>query len=105
MEQVYRLETTLSGDLAALYAAVMEEFEAKSSIPLAEMNRTLLQTGMIHHLAMLVGLGLVDGERRARIEALTDAVARDTIMWDVLELARAHWRDQGGTMGTIDFKA
>ena len=55
MEKVFKIEATMAQDLAELYAALMEEFETKSGIPLADMNRTLLQTGMIHHLSMMNG--------------------------------------------------
>ena len=106
MDKIFRVETTLAHDLAELYAALVEEFESKSTIPLGEMNRAVLQTGMVHHLTMMVGLGLVDAQRAARINALVDRVARDTILWDALQLLRQYWRDcAGGKGGTIDLKA
>ena len=42
MDKIFKLETTVAQDLAELYAALMAEFEAKSGIPSADMNRTLL---------------------------------------------------------------
>ena len=66
MDKVYKIETTLSHGLAELYAGLEEEFANKSSIPLSDMNRTLLQTGLIHHLAMMGGLGLIDPEKAAK---------------------------------------
>lgn len=106
MEKVFRVETSLAHELAELYAALLEEFETKSSIPLADMNRTLLQTGLIHHLTMMSRLGLIDGEKTARIDALVDRVARNTIMWDLLKMVRSYWQDcADGKIGGIDFKA
>ena len=106
MEKVFKIETTLAKDLAELYSGLMEEFEKKSGIALADMNRTLLQTGMIHHLAMMRGLGLLDGEKAAHLDAIIDRVAKDTIMWEVLQMVRKYWQDTaGGKTGTIDYKA
>ncbi|MEW6750586.1 MAG: hypothetical protein AB1505_06370 [Candidatus Latescibacterota bacterium] len=106
MEKIYRVETTLAHDLAELYAVLVEEFEGKSSIPLGEMNRAVLQTGLVHHLTMMVGLGLVEGERAAQIDALIDRVARNTLLWDALQLLRQYWKDcAGGKGGTLDVKA
>jgi hypothetical protein len=100
MEKVFRVETTLAHELADLYAGLVEEFEEKSSIPLADMNRTLLQTGLIHHLTMMSGLGLIDQEKTAQLEALIDQVARNTILWDLLKMVRSYWRDcADGTIG------
>lgn len=106
MEKVFRVETTLAHDLAELYAALMEIFEEKSNIPLADMNRTLLQTGLIHHLTMMSGLGLLAGGKAKEIEALIDRVAKNTIMWELLQMARTYWRDCAeGRSGIVDFKA
>ena len=56
------------------------------------MNRTLLQTGLIHHLTMMSGLGLIEPEKAARVHALIDQVAKDTMLWDVLQMVRTYWR-------------
>jgi hypothetical protein len=106
MEKVFKVETTLAKELAELYAGLLEEFEQKSGIPLADMNRTLLQTGMIHHLTMMNGLGLLDEEKAAQFDELIDRVAKDTIMWEVLQMVRKYWGDTaGGKTGIIDYKA
>ena len=109
MQKAYKVETSISHDLAELYSILVDEFEANSSIPLSDLNRTLLQTGIIHHLTMMQGLGLVRGdkEKEARIEALIEKVASDTLLWDVLNMVRSYWRDRGvdGTGGAIDLKA
>jgi hypothetical protein len=107
MEKVYKVETTLSHSLAELYADLEEEFANKSSIPLSDMNRTLLQTGLIHHLTMMSGLGLIEPEKAARLQALIDQVAKDTILWDVLQMVRTYWRDcgSGGPGGSGDLNA
>ena len=95
MEKVYKVETTLSHSLAELYASLEEEFANKSSIPLSDMNRTLLQTGLIHHLTMMSGLGLIESEKAERLHELIDQVAKDTILWDILQMVRTYWRDCG----------
>ena len=106
MEKVFKVETTLSHDLAELYDALVKEFEEKSSIPLADLNRTLLQTGLIHHLTMMSGLGLIEREKSQQLEILIDKVAKNTILWELLQMVRSYWRDcADGKMGTIDFKA
>ena len=76
MDKIYDIETQLTGDLAELYAAIMEEFEERTDISLSEMNRTLLQTGLIQHLVMMQGLGLLDTDRGARVSSLVDGLAR-----------------------------
>ncbi len=107
MDKVYKVETTLSHGLAELYAGLEEEFANKSSIPLSDMNRTLLQTGLIHHLAMMGGLGLIDPEKAAKLDELMDQVAKDTILWEILQMVRIYWRDCGGEGqgGAVDIKA
>ena len=108
MQKAYRVETSISRDLAELYSILTDEFEANSSIPLSDLNRTLLQTGMIHHLTMMKGLGLIKGDKakEARIEALIENVASDTLLWDVLMMIRSYWMDRGaeGQGGSIDLK-
>ena len=107
MDKVFKVETTLSHDLAELYASLEEEFATKSSIPLSDMNRTLLQTGLIHHLTMMGGLGLLDSEKAAAVDELINQVAKDTILWEVLQMVRTYWRDCGasGQGGAVDLKA
>ncbi|MDP6701680.1 MAG: hypothetical protein QGH25_18660 [Candidatus Latescibacteria bacterium] len=106
MAKVYKIETTVSQDLAELYESLMAEFERRSSMPLADMNRAVLQTGMIHHLTMMCGLGLIEKEKVAALDELVDKVAQDTIMWDLVQMARSFWRDCGdGTTGIIDLTA
>ena len=61
MQKAYKVETSISHDLAELYSILTDEFEANSSIPLSDLNRTILQTGIIHHLTMMQGLGLIKG--------------------------------------------
>ena len=105
MNQVFQIETTLSDELAQLYEGLMEEFEAKSAIGLEELNRTLLQTGLVHHLAMMAGLGLIEEEKRDRMNRLIDTVSRPTMMWDLVEHARSYWQDRNGSTGTLDLNA
>lgn len=96
MDKVFKIEVTLSGELADLYQQLLAEFAAKSQIPLSEMNRTLLQTGVIHHLIMLQGMGLIDRDEAARQQALIDVLARETLMWDLVQLARKYWKNKEG---------
>lgn len=103
MEKTYKIEVTLTGELAELYHQLLDEFADKSQIPLSEMNRTLLQTGVIHHLTMLQGVGLISGDQAAGQQALIDTLARDTLMWDLVQLARKYWKNKGG--GLVDLKA
>ena len=107
MDKVFKVETTLSHGLAELYASLEEEFATKSSIPLSDMNRRLLQTGLIHHLTMMGGLGLLDSEKAAAVDELINQVAKDTILWEVLQMVRTYWRDCGasGQGGAVDLKA
>lgn len=102
MDKVFKIEVTLSGELADLYQQLLAEFAAKSQIPLSEMNRTLLQTGVIHHLLMLQGMGLIDREEVTRQQALIDTLAGDTLMWDLVQLARKYWKNKGG--GLVNLK-
>lgn len=102
MDKVFKIEVTLSGELADLYQQLLAEFAAKSQIPLSEMNRTLLQTGVIHHLLMLQGMGLISREEATRQQALIDTLAGDTLMWDLVQLARKYWKNKGG--GLVNLK-
>lgn len=102
MQKVFKIETTLSGELAELYQALLEEFEHKSGIPLAELNRALLQTGMIHHLTMMQGVGLIERHKAEQLQTRIDTVAQETIMWDLVQLARKYWKSKGG--GIINLK-
>ena len=80
MDKVYKVDTIISQKLAELYNTLVQEFERNSSIPLSDVNRTLLQTGMVHQLEMMMGLGLIrDEEIRNKLEKLIDEIARDTI--------------------------
>ena len=101
MEKQFKVETFLGGDLAELYETVMEQFEASGSASLSEMNRALLQTGLLMHLTMMTSMGVVsDEDRRQRMEELAEKVGRENLMWEIVELARRHW-NKGGA-GSID---
>ena len=81
----------------------MEEFETKSGISLAEMNRALLQTGIIHHLVMMGALGMIETEKKEHIDKVIDKLASQTIMWDLVKQARVYWQQHSGSSGTVDF--
>tara|TARA_B100000686_G_C16565669_1_gene850146 strand:- start:134 stop:451 length:318 start_codon:yes stop_codon:yes gene_type:complete len=102
MEQVFEVEAMLRGDLADLYAALMEEFEKKSEISLGEMNQALLQTGLFHHLVMMGSLGMMEAEKKERIDEVIDRVAAETIMSDLVKQARVYWQQHSGSSGTVD---
>ena len=103
MDKIYKVEVTLTGELAELYQKLLEEFSVKSQVPLSEVNRTLMQTGIIHHLTMMQGVGLIGKEEALGQQVLIDALARDTLMWDLVQLARKYWKSKGG--GLINLKA
>jgi len=108
MDKVYKVDTVISQGLAELYGVLVQEFESNSSIPLSDINRVLLQTGMVHHLEMMMGLGLIrDEDVRGKIEELIEDVACDNIHWEMIKKARAHWRQSGaeGQGGALDVKA
>lgn len=104
MEKQFKVETFLGGDLAELYEAVMEQFEASGFSSLSEMNQALLRTGLLLHLTMLTSMGAIaDERRRLRLEELAEKVGRENLMWEVVELARRHWKEGGA--GSIDLQA
>jgi len=103
MEKIFKVEVTLSGELAELYEQLLLEVAAKSQISLSEMNRTLLQTGVVQHLLMLQGMGLIQKEGQGRQQVLIDLLSRDTLMWELVQLARKYWRNKGG--GLVNLQA
>ena len=105
MDRVFSIEATLTGELGELYAGLIEEFEARSDVTLSEMNRTLLQTGMIQHLTMMGGLGLFSQDKKERIDRTIDSVASKTIMWDLVQHAREFWQNNSGSTGAVDLNA
>ena len=104
MEKHVRLETTLDGELAEFYSGLLDEIEAKSSVSLAELNRTILQTGLLHHFLMLHGLGVLDDEKAEALAGMAERLGRDSIFWDVFETVRQHWRQKPGG-GSLDIQA
>ena len=102
---MFTVETTPAGGLAELYARVLEEFELRSEIPLSEVNRTLLQTGVIHHLLMMRGLGLMDDEKSSSLDSLIEQVAGETIMWDLIKVAERFWEQAQGGGGSVNLQA
>lgn len=104
MDKQFRVETMLQGDQAQLYEAVLAEFETAGGMSLSEVNRALLQTGLLLHLTMMTHLGVVrDDERKAQLDALAERVGGDHLMWEIVRLARRHW--SGDDTGAIDFEA
>lgn len=105
MERIFDIQATLSGDVAEVYAAVVEAFEGKGNIPLSAANRILLQTGAIQHLTMLQGLGMLEAAQSQAVTELVDRLSKDTLMWEIVQLARQHWRETAAGGGTIDLQA
>ncbi len=104
LEKQFRVETLLQGEQAELYESVLAEFERASGMSLSEVNRALLQTGMLMHLTMMTSMGIVpEASRREQLDALVQRVGRDNLLWDIIELARRHWGD--GSAGAVDFEA
>lgn len=103
IEKRFRVETALEGDLAALYEEVLVEFEAAGGMTLSEVNRALLQTGMLFHLTMMTSMGVVgDEERRQHLDELAQRVGGQNLLWEIVELARRRWRNGPGE---IDLEA
>ncbi len=102
MEKRYRVEAELDGDLAELYAGILQAFEQAGSASLGEVNRTLLQTGMLLHLSMMSSFGLLAPEEGERLQVIAKRIAGDHLMWEIAQLASQHWSGDGGT---IDLKA
>ena len=105
MERIFDIQATLSGDVAEVYAAVVEAFESKGNITLSAANCILLQTGAIQHLTMLQGLGLLEPAQNQAVTELVDRLSKDTLMWEIVQLARQHWRETSAGGGTIDLQA
>ena len=104
MEKQFRVETLLEGDLAELYEAVLAEFDRASGMSLSEVNRALLQTGMLFHLTMMTSMGVVEDEaRREALDGLAQRIGKDNLLWKIVELARKHWG--GGGTGAVDLQA
>ena len=97
MDKQFSVETFLEGDLAELYEAVLQQFERAGNLSLSEMNRALLQTGLLLHMTMMTSLGIVRDEAEVeRLDALAERIGSDNLLWGVVELARRQWRAGGG---------
>ena len=104
MDKQFRVETLLDGDLAELYEAVLAEFEGASGMSLSDVNRALLQTGMLFHLTMMTSMGVVKDEaRRESLDGLAQRIGKNNLLWEIVELARKHWG--GGGTGAVDLQA
>jgi hypothetical protein len=104
MDKQFQVETFLDGDLAELYENVLAEFDTASGMSLSEVNRALLQTGMLFHLTMMTSMGVVSDEARCQfLDGLAERVGKDNLLWEIVELARQHWK--GGATGAVDFEA
>lgn len=103
MEKRFRVDSLLDGELAELYAGVLAQFERSGSLSLSEMNRALMQTGLLLHATLLTATGIAPGPEAQRLDELAERVGGDHLMWEVVELARRQWRT-GGT-GAIDVQA
>ena len=102
MEKRYRVEADLDGELAELYSGILQAFKQAGSTSLGEMNRTLLQTGMLMHLSMMSSFGLLADDKAERLKVVAQSIAGDHLMWEIAQMASQHWRSDGGT---IDLKA
>ena len=79
MERIFDIQATLSGDVAEVYAAVVEAFESKGNITLSAANCILLQTGAIQHLTMLQGLGLLEPAQNQAVTELVELIKTQRI--------------------------
>jgi hypothetical protein len=96
MEHVVRIEVTAEGDAARLYEIFSESAD---SVTPAQLNRAILETGLVHHALMLSAIGMIPEERQEEVRELIDRIGEKTIMQDLFAKARDYWRnwsDAGG---------
>ena len=97
MEHVAKIEVTLTGEAARLYEIIANTVESVSP---AELNRAILETGLVHHTLMLAALEVLEHLQRVEAGDLIDAIGKRTIMKELYDHAREYWEDQSN-MGTI----
>ena len=98
MQHAARIETTITGPAARLYELLGE---ATSTLRPGEVNKALLETGLVHHVLMLRSLGLIDGTKLEEVDQAIGDIAETTIMSELFDMARAYW-DQQDTMELPD---
>ena len=89
MDHVVKIEVTVGGDSARLYELFSE---AAESVTPGQLNRAILETGLVHHALMLTAIGMIPEENRQEVYDIGDQVGKRTIMRDLFEQAREHWQ-------------
>ena len=51
---------------------------------------------------MMGSLGMMEAEKKERIDEVIDRVAAETIMSDLVKQARVYWQKHSGSSGTVD---
>jgi len=98
MEHIAKIEVTLTGDAAQLYE-VMLDAAGKTTKP-GQINRSILETGLVHHLLMLSALGVIPTEQRGEVYRTVERISEHTIMKELFAHAREYWDNMAGA-GTI----
>ena len=96
MQHVAKIEVTLSGEAARLYEIMSGTVVSVSP---AELNRAILETGLVHHTLMLSALEVMENAQRVEAAELVSTICKSTIMKELYDHAREYWEDQAN-MGT-----
>ena len=101
MDHVVKIEVTVGGDSARLYELFSE---AADSVTPGQLNRAVLETGLVHHALMLAAIGMIPEENREEVYDIVEQVGKRTIMRDLFEQAREHWEtwSDGGSIKPDD---
>jgi hypothetical protein len=94
MEHVLKIEVTVDGDTARLYEYLSD---AADAVTPAQLNKAILETGIVHHSLMLAAIGLIGENDQADVSAIIDRIGEHTIMRDTFEQARSHWQGWSNT--------
>lgn len=95
MDHVAKIEVTLTGEAARLYEILGTT--VKGSVQPSQVNRAVLETGLVHHVLMLMAVGAITEKERAEAEEAVTAISSRTIMKELFVRARKYWEEQSGT--------
>ncbi|HID96192.1 MAG TPA: hypothetical protein EYP53_09100 [Candidatus Latescibacteria bacterium] len=96
MKKAFKVEFTLSGDLAELYAVTIAE--RGEGISLEQMNRSLVVAGVLQHLSALIVQGYFDELKASRLKEIMNRVLQKAlgkgVIPDAIELFGKHAPDR-----------
>jgi|ETNmetMinimDraft_13_1059891.scaffolds.fasta_scaffold280685_1 hypothetical protein len=101
MESITKIEVTITGELAELYNLMFEATSGSESP--SQINRAVLETGLVHHATMLKALELIGGDSATRVDQIIAGMSDQTIMADLFKMAADYWQGQTGT-GTFELE-